>query len=287
MKINGIWIPVITPFLNGSVDYRSLGSLLKYYIGKKISGIIPLGTTGECPVIDEDEFQKIIEFTVETVENKVPVYVGLGSNYTAKTVKQLKSVSHIDFQGILSVCPYYSRPGQQGIYEHFRAVSESTDRKILIYNIPYRTGCNIENETLFRLAELENIIGVKDSCGDIRQSTELIFNKPEGFSVLTGEDVQFYNTLVLGGDGGILASAHIETDKFIEVFDLVMNNDHQGALEIWKQLAAIIPVLFSEPSPAPLKFLLKNKNMIQSDELRLPMTGISENLKEKLKSVNV
>ena len=282
MKIMGVWLPIITPFLNGEVDYKSLENLIDFYLKKNIAGIIPLGTTGESPTIEDYEFEKIVENVIQKVNGKIPVYVGIGGNYTDKVILKIKKVSKYNFDGILSVSPYYSRPSQAGIYEHFKKISESTDKNIIIYNIPYRTGRNIENETIFRLSELKNIIGVKDSCGDIKQSMELIFNKSDNFYVLTGEDMLYFITLTMGGDGGILAAAHVETEKYVKIYDLIKGNNHIEAQKYWKKLIDIIPYLFIEPSPRPIKYILKKKNMISSDETRLPITDISDNLKKQL-----
>jgi len=283
MKVQGVLLPIVTPFLNGEVDFSSYEKLINHYIAKNISGIVPLGTTGENPTIEEDEFIKIVERTIQAVNGRVPVYFGVGGNDTKKVVKRMKRLERYEFQGILSVSPYYSRPSQYGIYEHFREISEHTGKDIIVYNIPYRTGRNIENETVFKIAELKNIVGIKDACGDFKQSMELILNRPEGFSVLCGEDILYYPTLVLGGDGGILASAHVETEKFIKIFDLMRHNDHKEAVKHWRGLVKIIPLLFNEPSPGPIKYILKNKSMIMSDETRLPITAISDRLKERLK----
>ncbi len=282
MKLQGVFLPVVTPFLKGEVDYPSYEKLVNHYIGKNISGIVPLGTTGENQTIEDEEFIKIVEATIQAVNGRIPVYFGVGGNNTKKLVRQIKRLESYRFEGILSVSPYYSRPSQTGIYEHFREISEHTDRKIIVYNIPYRTGRNIENETIYRLAALKNIIGIKDACGDIKQSMELIFNKPKDFSVLCGEDILYYPTLVLGGDGGILASAHIETEKYIQMYDLIKRNNHLEAGKYWRELVKIIPLLFNEPNPGPIKYLLKNKHMISSDETRLPLTDISDNLKKRL-----
>ncbi len=282
MKMQGVWLPIITPFINGEVDYKSYENLINYYINKGISGIIPLGTTGESPTIDDDEFIKIIEKTIQIVNSKIPIYVGVGGNYTKKVIKQLKTIEKLNFEGILSVSPYYSRPSQNGIYEHFKEISENTNKNIVIYNIPYRTGRNIENETIYKLSELKNIVGIKDSCGDVKQSMELIFNKPDNFSVLTGEDILYFVMLTMGGDGGILAAAHIETEKYVKIYSLIKENNHNEAKKYWKDLINIIPYLFIEPSPAPIKYILKNKNLILSNETRLPITDISDNLKKYL-----
>lgn len=282
MGINGVWLPIVTPFLDDKVDFRSYKKMIEHYIGKGITGIIPLGTTGESPTVCENEFEEIIEKTMEYVNGRIPVIVGVGGNSTKKVQEKLKTVEKYKIDGVLSVCPYYNRPDQRGIYEHFLKLSEATSLNIIIYNIPYRTGRNIENETLFRLSELKNIVGVKDASGDIKQSLSLLLNSPPGFSVMTGEDIFFYITLVYGGQGGILASSHIMTESFIEVYERVKKNDHQGAFEIWERLALLIPLLFEEPNPSPIKYCLKRMNLIESPELRLPLTTISEKLKNKL-----
>ncbi|RPI76383.1 MAG: 4-hydroxy-tetrahydrodipicolinate synthase [Desulfobacteraceae bacterium] len=282
MKLTGVWLPIITPFYNGKVDFDSYSKLIDFYLSKNIHGIIPLGTTGEGPVIDESEYEAIIDKTVEQVNGRIPIFVGSGGNYTDKSIKQIKMIERYKVNGILSVCPYYNRPDQRGIYEHFRKLAESTDLKIIIYNIPYRTGRNIENETLFKLSEVKNIIGVKDSCGDFKQTMDLILNKPQDFSVLTGEDLLFFSTLCLGGDGGILATAHIQTEAFIELFDLISANNHKEAAKQWKPLMEIIPFLFVEPNPAPLKYYLHRKGLIRSPETRLPIMEITEDLEQKI-----
>jgi len=151
--------------------------------------------------------------------------------------------------------------------------------KLIIYNIPYRTGRNVENETLIKLAAFDNIIGVKDSCGNMIQTMELLLNRPADFSVLTGEDLLFYLNLTLGVDGGILAASHVETEKFVSMVDAITKNDHQSALATWKTVVNLIPLLFKEPNPAPIKYYLAKKGLIESPEVRLPLTEISDSLK--------
>ena len=282
MKIEGIWLPIVTPFLHDEIDWRSYKNLIDHYVKTGISGIIPLGTTGESPTISDDEFETMLDKTVEYVNKSVPVFAGVGGNSTAKVVKTLALVEKYGIAGILSVSPYYNRPDQSGIYQHFLKISEATRLNIIVYNIPYRTGRNIENDTIRKLAGLKNIIGIKDSCGDIQQSMELLLNPPPDFSIVTGEDALFYPTLTLGGNGGILASAHLYTEDFIEIFKSVQQNDHGKALAIWKKLSRIIPLLFAEPNPAPIKYCLRELGLIQSAETRLPLTEISKELEEKI-----
>ncbi len=278
-RLKGVWLPIVTPFFESKIDYESYKKLMEFYAPKGIAGFIPNGTTGECPTLDDYEFEELLEKTVEFNIKKLPVFYGLGGNNTTKILKYLKTVEKYRINGILSVCPYYNRPDQKGIIEHFKAISESTDLKIIIYNIPYRTGRNIENESLLQLAEFKNIIGVKDSCGNINQTIDLIFNRPDTFSVLTGEDILFYLNLVLGGDGGILAASHIETEKFVSVNEAIDRNDHQAALKMWKSVERVIPLLFKEPNPAPIKYYLAKKGLIKSAEVRLPLIEISDRLK--------
>ena len=282
MQVKGVWLPVVTPFKDDAIDFASYKRLIDYYVDKKIDGIIPLGTTGESPVIEEDEFEHLIDMTMEYVSGRVPVIIGAGGNYTKKLIHRLKIIERYDADGVLSVGPYYNRPDQRGIYEHFRSVADSTGLDIIIYNIPYRTGRNIENETIYRLAEVKNIVGLKDSCGDIKQTMALLQAPPPDFSIMTGEDLLFYTTLLLGGAGGILASAHLKTEEFLDVYARVQANDHQGALPIWNNLAAMIPLLFTEPNPAPVKYCLSRMSLIDSPEVRLPLMGVTPALRGRL-----
>src|SRR3989441_183453 len=178
--ISGVWLPIITPLVDGAVDFAGYERLLRHYLDTGITGVFPVGTTGESPTLDEDETEAIVERTLEVVAGRLPVFVGVGGNATAKVVKTLRRLDRYRFPGIVSVCPYYNRPSQDGLYAHFRAIAEATDRAILIYNIPYRTSVNLANDTLLRLAELPNIVGVKDSCGNLAQSLELLRRRHPG-----------------------------------------------------------------------------------------------------------
>ncbi len=280
--LEGIYLPIITPFSDYEIDFKSYKRLIDHYVDRGISGLIPLGTTGEVSTISEYEYEEIIEKTIEYTKNRVPVYVGLGGNNTYKVIKQLKIVEKYAIEGILSVGPYYNRPSQDGIYEHYLRISEATDLNIIIYNIPYRTGRNIENETIYRLSGLKNIVGLKDASGDSKQSMDLLLNPPKDFSILTGEDMFLYLSLALGGQGGILASSHLHTDEFIEVYKKAKENDFASALDLWKKLSKFIPLLFQEPNPSPIKYCLKKMNLIDSEEVRLPLTSISRKLGSKL-----
>jgi 4-hydroxy-tetrahydrodipicolinate synthase len=276
--LSGVWLPIVTPFHDGAVDFASYERLIEHYIGLGISGIFPLGTTGESPTLDDDESEAIVDCTISAVAGRLPIFVGIGGNSTANTVKQLKRLEHYDFAGIVSVCPYYNRPGQDGLREHFARIADATARPVAIYNIPYRTAVNLTNDTLLELAELPNIVGVKDSCGILSQSLDLLRRRPPGFSVMTGEDNFFYTMLAHGGDGGILASAHLETRSFIAIHERMLANDHRGAHRIWSKLEALVPLLFREANPMPIKYCLWRQGLIRSPECRLPLTRVSPEL---------
>ena len=280
--IGGVWIPLVTPFLDGEVDLTSYRKLVDYYIKAGADGLFPLGTTGEAPTLDENEVDEVIAATLEVANGTVPVLIGAGGNATAKVVQQIERLSQFNFQGFVSVCPYYNRPTQDGMREHFTAIAKSTDRDILIYNIPYRTSVNLTNETLLELAQIPNIVGVKDSSGIILQSLELLALCPPDFSVLTGEDPMFFTSMCNGASGGILAAAHIAPERYIRIAEHIAANDLDGARNIWRPLQPFIPKLFQEANPIPVKYCLWRQGLIASPECRLPLSKISDGLAQEL-----
>lgn len=285
MKVQGLWVPIVTPFLNDEVDMASLEKLVNHYIGEGVHGLMPLGTTGETPTLTSYEYESVVAKAMEVANGRVPVIIGLGGNNTREVVNKLEIAHKHNVDGILSVSPYYNRPDERGIKAHFKEISKNTDLDIILYNIPYRTGRNMDNNTILELANEKNIVGIKDACGDFNQSLELLLNKPEDFSVLSGEDNLFYSTLLLGGDGGVTASSHLRTKEFLNIYNYIKNNDAASALEIWKDLSKIIPLMFKEPNPTPIKYCLSEMGLISSDEVRLPLVSASDKLKEELDQV--
>lgn len=280
--VGGVWIPLVTPFKDGAVDLDSYRGLIDYYLAEGAAGLFPLGTTGESPTLDDDEEDALIATTVETVANRVPIFVGIGGNATAKVIRKINRLSRHNFQGIVSVCPYYNRPSQAGLIEHFSAIAGATDRDVLIYNIPYRTSVNLSNDSLIQLARVENIVGVKDSSGSIAQSLDLLATRPEGFSVLTGEDPLFFTSLCSGASGGILAAAHIAPNRYVRIAELLQAGELDAARALWLPLQRFIPKLFREANPMPIKHLLWRQGLIASAECRLPLTSVSEGLAQEL-----
>lgn len=281
MTIEGLWIPLITPFRDGDLDETSLRRLVHHYAAQPVDGLILGATTGEGLSLTDEETDRIVlvaRAALAEAKRQIPVFLGLSGGATVKVVKALHRTQMLPVDGYLIACPYYTRPSQAGLYQHFAALADNTARPIVIYNIPYRTGVNLGNETMLRLVELPNIIGVKDCCADAGQSFDLLRLKPPGFSVLTGEDALFYTALTQGAEGGILASAHVETATFALVRDRLRQGDQRGALVAWQAHVDTPRLLFQEPNPAPIKHWLWRTGLIDSPELRLPMMPVSEAL---------
>jgi 4-hydroxy-tetrahydrodipicolinate synthase len=283
-RLSGIWLPLVTPFRDGALDETSIRRMVRHYAAQPIDGLILAATTGEGLTIDDGETERLVQIVAAEIGDRIPVYLGLSGSDTRKMLKALDRAARWPVAGYLIACPYYTRPSQEGLFQHFSALAGHTGRPILIYNIPYRTGVNMTNETMLRLAELPNIVGVKDCCADHAQSFDLLRARPETFSVLTGEDALFYAALTQGADGGILASAHVETAKFVEIRRLLLAGDGASALQAWRPLVDLPRLLFAEPSPAPIKHWLWRAGLLDSPEVRLPMVGISNALAARIDS---
>ena len=281
-RIAGLWLPLITPFRDGRLDETSLTRLVRHYTGEPVDGLILAATTGEGLTLDENETERLVAITAATRERALPIYLGISGADTRKLAAALARTATWPIDGYLIPCPYYVRPPQEGLYRHFAAIAGATDRPIIVYNIPYRTGVNLANTTLLRLAELPNVVGVKDCCVDQAQSFDLMRARPPSFAVLTGEDALFYGALAHGADGGILAAAHVETARFAAVRNALLAGKREDALREWHGLVDLARLLFAEPNPAPIKHWLWRAGLIDSPEVRLPMTQISEALAARI-----
>ena len=283
--LSGLWLPLVTPFRDGTLDEASLRRLVAHYLTEAVDGLILAATTGEGLTLDEAEVERLVSIGAEVIADSgkaLPLYLGLSGSDTRKMAKALARTADWPIGGYLISCPYYSRPSQAGLYQHFTALTDGTEKPILIYNIPYRTGVNLGNETLLRLAERPNIVGLKDCCADAAQSFELLRDRPSGFAVLTGEDALYYSALVQGADGGILASGHVMTAAFADIRNRLIQGDQPGALADWQQLSKIPRLLFSEPSPAAVKHWLWRSGLIDSPEVRLPMMPATDALAQRI-----
>lgn len=281
-RLQGIWLPLVTPFRDGELDEASLRRLVRHYAAQPIDGLILAATTGEGLTLDADETRQLVAIATDTLGGRLPVYLGLSGSDTRKLTGALEDTATWPIDGYLIACPYYTRPSQEGLFRHFATLARDSDKPILIYNIPYRTGVNMSNDTLLRLAALPNIVGLKDCCADAAQSFDLVRARPAGFAVLTGEDALFHGALTQGADGGILASAHVETPLFARIYHAQRGGDAGSALALWRELVDLPRLLFSEPSPAPIKHWLWRAGLLDSPEVRLPMTEVSTALADRL-----
>jgi 4-hydroxy-tetrahydrodipicolinate synthase len=274
--MRGVYLPLVTPFHDGEVDLRSVTTLVRHYAATGIDGFVLLGTTGEGPTVEPAEQEAVVATALDAAGD-LPVYVGAGGNSTRHVADAVRRWESAPLAGYLVVTPYYNRPGQDGLIAHFRAVAGETERTVILYNVPYRTGVNLSTDALLEIAESEpNVRAVKDSCGDIEQSLDLLQRAPDDLSVLTGEDHLYFTSLANGSAGGILASAHLATTTFVEIAEAIGKQDLLRARTAWRTVAPMIPALFAESNPMPLKYCLWKQGLLRSPECRLPLTSVSE-----------
>jgi 4-hydroxy-tetrahydrodipicolinate synthase len=283
-SLHGLWLPLVTPFRNGEFDETSLRRLVRHYAALSLNGLILAATTGESLTLEPEETERLVFAVRDEVgrATNLSICLGLSGSNTSALLDTLDRTAAWPIDGYLISCPYYSRPSQQGLQRHFSALADRARHPVMLYNIPYRTGVNLGNEAMLRLADHPDIVGLKDCCDDREQSLELLRRRPGGFAVLTGEDAQYYQALIDGADGGIVASAHIETETFALVRNLVVAGERDAALSCWRSVADLTRLLFSEPSPAPIKYWLWRTGLIDSAEVRLPMTEVSAELAARL-----
>ena len=283
--LHGLWLPLITPFRDGVLDEASLRRLVRHYAALPVNGLILAATSGEGLTLGMAELEWIVELTrSETAGNKryMPICLGLSGSHTRKMCHTLDETAAWPIDGYLIASPYYSRPSQRGLKQHFSALADHAAWPIVLYNIPYRTAVNLANETLLELAEHPNIVGLKDCCTDRAQSIDLLCRRPAGFRVLTGEDALCYEALTDGADGAILLSAHIETESFAAVAALLKQGQRDAAHARWESVSDLTRLLFAEPSPAAAKYWLWRTGLIDSAEVRLPMVEASRELAARL-----
>ena len=279
----GCGTALVTPFRrDGSVDEPALRALVLWQVESGIDFLVPCGTTGEASTLTEVEWLRAIEVVIAAASGRVPVFAGCTHNSTHEAVARVQKLSQLHgLTGVLSANPYYNRPGQEGQYQHFRAIAEATELPVLLYNIPSRTGANLEPATVLRLAELPNIIGVKESSGNISQITELITTVPAGFKVLAGDDSVALPVIALGGAGLVSVASNVIPAPMAKMVRATLENDWDAARRINRQYFRLMQAHFWEASPAPVKAVL---HMIGrgEDVLRLPMVPVSDATRHKL-----
>lgn len=283
-QLRGTGVALVTPFQEDfSIDYGALDRLIDHMIHSGVEYIVTMGTTGESPTVSKEEKKTIVEFTLNKVSGRVPVVVGIGGNNTAETVAELKSFPLGEAVAVLSVSPYYSKPSQEGLFQHYKAVAAASPKPVILYNVPGRTGRNLTAATTIRLArEVPNIAGIKDAAGDMMQSMQLLKNRPDEFLICSGDDSLALPQLACGMDGLISVIANSMPQKFSDMVRLALNGKLNEAKKLNNALLDIYDLLFAENNPAGVKSFLFHQGLIRN-VLRLPVTPLSEALHQRAK----
>jgi 4-hydroxy-tetrahydrodipicolinate synthase len=282
----GAIVAIVTPFKNGKVDEGKLRELIEFQIANGTDGIVPCGTTGESPTLSHEEHDRVIEITVDAVRKRVPVIAGTGSNSTAEALRLTKHAHEAGADGALIVCPYYNRPSQEGLYEHYKVIAESIPIPIIVYNVPGRTGVNMLPETLARLAKIPNIVGTKEASGSLKQMHDVISLCGPGFAVLSGDDFFTYPLLCLGGHGIISVVSNVAPADMTGLVDAFAAGDLKKARDLHFKMVPLIDALFIETNPVPVKTALTMMGKIDF-EVRLPLEKMSPGNYEKLKKIMI
>ena len=286
MELFGCGTALVTPFgADGAVDEKALVRLVNRQIESGINFLIPCGTTGEASTLTEAEWLRVIELTVETAAGRVPVFGGCTHNSTSEAVARTKKLSQVrGLTGVLTANPYYNKPGQEGQYQHFRAIAEAAELPVLLYNIPGRTGANLEPATVLRLAEIKNVVGVKESSGNLGQITDLVTRVPEGFKVFAGDDGLALPIIAVGGAGLVSVASNLIPREMSQMVGAALRGDWNGARAVNKKFFRLMQAHFWEPSPAPVKATMKMLGLLE-ENLRLPMVPVTDATRERLRVV--
>ncbi len=271
----GSLVAIVTPMSDdGNIDYSAFKKLIDWHVESGTKGIVVAGTTGESATLTVDEHTALIEAAVAHAAGRVPIIAGTGANSTTEAIELSSHAKRVGASYSLSVVPYYNKPSQEGLYLHFRTIAEAVDIPLILYNVPSRTVADLANETVFRLAEIENIIGIKDATADMGRGSELISKTPEDFAVYSGDDASFLPLMMLGSQGVISVTANIVPKQMQEVCDAIQNKDFQLAKKINDQLLMLHTNLFVEANPIPVKWGLKRMGRI-GEGIRLPLTSMN------------
>ena len=282
LDLHGCGTALVTPFRDGKVDYGTFASLVDRQVEAGVHFLVPLGTTGETPCLEESEKERILEITMEHRKN-LPVVVGGGSNSLLHTTESIRLLEKYSPDAYLIVVPYYNKPTQKGLYEYFKAVAGSTDKAIVLYNVPGRTGLNMTAETTLRLAEIPNIVAVKEASGNYAQISEIIRNAPEGFNVLSGNDDETLSLMATGAKGIISVASNVVPAEMAALAEALLDGDMAEARRIHHRLSPLFRNCFIESNPIPVKSAMALMGLIEN-ELRLPLVPASEHTEAVLKT---
>jgi 4-hydroxy-tetrahydrodipicolinate synthase len=277
----GVLTALVTPFRDGALDERALRELVEFQVSAGVDGIVPCGSTGEAATLSHDEHRRVVEVAVATARGRVPVLAGTGSNSTSEAIELTLHAKEAGADGALLISPYYNKPTAAGIIEHYAAIARETAFPLVVYNIPGRTASNILPETMAQLAELQQVVGVKEASGDLNQVSRLILRCPADFVVLAGDDALTLPILSIGGHGVISTVSNLAPAEMVEMVRAFRAGDLARARQVHMRLLPLIDGIFCETNPIPVKAALAMRGMIR-DELRLPLVPLSEGHRDRL-----
>lgn len=280
----GVLTALVTPFRDGAVDERALTELVEIQIAAGVDGVVPCGSTGEAATLSHAEHQRVVEVAVAAARGRVHVLAGTGSNNTVEAIQLTQHAKDAGADGALLISPYYNRPTQDGIVAHYAEIARRTSFPLVVYNIPGRTGSNILPSTIARLAEVDQIVGVKESCGDLNQISHVIASVPDSFAVLAGDDWATLPMLALGGKGVISTIGNVAPGEVVDLVRAFRAGDIERARSVHYRLQPLVDALFCESNPIPVKAALAMRGLIH-EELRLPLLPISNGNRERLQAV--
>jgi len=281
----GVFTALITPFTkDGKLDEQALRKLVDFQIDQGIDGLVPVGTTGESPTLSPEETEQVIRIVVKQTGGRVPVIAGTGSNCTDKAIHMTEKARQIGVTASLQVAPYYNKPTGEGFFRHFTAIADAVDLPMVVYNIPGRTGKNIENPVMLKLAQYKNIVAVKEASGNISQMMDLIANKPKDFDVLSGDDNLTYPLMALGGKGVISVASNAVPDRMKDLTHSALKGDWDRARKLHYELLPLFKAIFLETNPIPIKATMAMKGFVE-EVYRLPMCPMSAENKKALTEV--
>jgi len=281
--ITGSIVAIVTPMNeDGSLDYPRLRGLIDFHVAEGTDGIVIVGTTGESPTVNVDEHCELIRVAVEHAAGRIPVIAGTGANSTAEAIELARFAQKAGADAHLSVVPYYNKPTQEGLYRHFRAIAEAVPLPLILYNVPGRTVADLGNDTVLRLAEVPNIIGIKDATGSIDRACDLIERAPKGFALYTGDDMTTVAFILLGGHGTISVTANVAPRAMHEMCAAALEGDARKAREINARLVGLHRDLFCEANPIPVKWAVEQMGLV-GPGIRLPLTRLSDGQQERVR----
>ena len=284
-SFQGSLVAMVTPFRDGEVDEATLAELVEFHVANGTDGLVPCGTTGESPTLSHDEHKRVIELVIKAARGRIPVVAGTGSNSTAEAIEMTVHAAKAGADGALLVSPYYNKPTQQGLYEHFKAIAQAApDLPLIVYNIQGRTAVNVETETMARLAQIPNIVGVKEASGNLDQMTSVILACGPDFSVVSGDDSLTLPLMAVGGRGVISVLANLLPREVAELTHAALDGDAKRARELHQRLFPICRAMFIETNPIPVKEAMAMLGMIRA-EWRLPMCPMTDANRERLRKV--